>query len=56
MAVQMLVFEGDWSVYESTPPTPDHTPTNGVEPSLKIQIPDLEIFWGRYENGISRLD
>jgi len=38
MAVQMLVFEGDWSVYESTPPTPDHTPTNGVEPSLKVRV------------------
>ncbi len=38
MAVQMLVFEGDWSVYESTPPTPDHTPANGVEPSLKIRV------------------
>jgi len=38
MAVQMLVFEGDWSVYESTPPTPNHTPANGVEPVLKIRV------------------
>jgi len=37
MVVQILVLEGEWSVYEDTPPTPDHTPANGVEPSLKIR-------------------
>ncbi len=38
MVVQMLVFEGDWSVYESTLPTPDHTLANGVEPVLKVRV------------------
>ncbi len=47
MVVQILVFEGDWSVYESTPPTPDHTPTNGGR--TRTQDP-------RYENGVFRLD
>ena len=44
MVEQILVFEGDWNVCESTPPTPDHTPANGVEPSLKVQISDLKKF------------
>jgi len=44
MVVQMLVFEGDWSVCEDTLPTPDHTPANGGR--TLTQSP-------RYENGIS---
>jgi len=42
MVVKILVLEGEWSVYEDTPPTPDHTPANGVEPVLKIRVMKLE--------------
>ncbi len=38
IAVQILVFEGEWSVYEDTPPTPDHPLRLGVKPVLKIRV------------------
>ncbi len=68
MAVQILVFEGARSVYESTPPTPDHTPANGVEPVLKVRVMKMgfqaaishkgvlkKIIWGKFlGNGVVR--